>query len=108
MRQALRAVRIRLKPVSVTESAAGFGSAIEVARRVPDQTCLGICPIVAGGREAVQHDLMAGRIQLEGDPVARVSKARTRHTDGNASVGKSAAVLGGAVEAARRVHDQLR
>src|SRR5947208_444936 len=100
MQHGLMAGGIQLEHGPVTESAAGFGSAVEVARRVSDQTCLGICAIVAGGREAVQRSLMAGRVQLEGDPVARVSKARTRHTDGNASVGKSAAVLGSAVEVA--------
>ena len=69
--------------------ASPVGGAVEVARRVPDQTSDddGICSVRSS--KAVQHGLLTGRIQLE-----------------HRSFAGSASLECGAVEVARRVPDQ--
>src|SRR5450631_906922 len=75
-----------------TAIAAEVCSAVEISRRISDQTRYGSCAVRSAG-EAVQHGLLAGLIQLEHRSAA------------TPEAGDTATILRRTVEISRRVRD---
>src|SRR5260370_25682827 len=77
-------------PISDAERAPGKGGDVKVASRIPEQSGVGKSP-VRSASEAMQHGLLARRIQLE-----------------HRALGESATIQGGAVKVALLVANQTR